>query len=461
MTHGAGSAVADGERDLLGCMDSAALRPRYWVAFGLIVLMLVCELFDFFVVGYLVSAIAPAWHLNFGQTSAMLLSAGLGALLGAVAFGWVADRFGRKPVVVASALLCCVCAGSTAFVADGAWIAFAALRFLVGFGYGGAGASQFALVTEYTPRAQRTLITSSMGIPAGLGLLLASLVVTSLFPVLGWRGTAALGFVPILLVAAIAVAVPESPRWLIAAGRTEKARVAAAAMLKMPPDTTAAKIATPKPGGSVLEVLAQPRRFWLIVVIQVCLGTALSGVLLWGPTILALLLQVSPQRAAGYFVFVSLSAIAGRTAFTVLPHWLGRVRSGQLVGYGGAAMLALAAVFHMAYIAGISVFFVFLLIGQFFYDGGYSNLNTYAAELFPVRLGARAMGVSAASGGVGKIMGPLALGLIAGTGNLVTPKATAAAVEPAFLFLAGCCLVVGLSYSLLGIETDRRALALA
>ena len=458
---GAGIPVADGQHDLLACMDSAALRPRYWTAFGLIVSMLVCELFDFFVVGYLVSAIAPAWHLNFGQTSAMLLSAGLGALLGAIAFGWVADRFGRKPVVVASALLCCLCAGSIAFVPDGAWLIFAALRFLVGCGYGGAGASQFALVAEYTPRNQRTLLTSSMGIPAGLGLLLASIVVTSLFPVLGWRGTAALGFVPILLVAAIALAVPESPRWLIAAGRQEQALRAASLMLKIPPDTTAMRVPAPKPGGSLLEILSQPRRFWLIVLIQLCLGTTLSGVLLWGPTILALLLQVSPQRAAGYFVFVSLSAIAGRTAFTVLPHWLGRVPSGRLVGYGGAAMLALAAVFHTAYIAGISVFFVFLLLGQFFYDGGYSNLNTYAAELFPVRLGARAMGVSAASGGVGKIMGPLALGLIAGTGNLVTPKATAAAVEPAFLFLAGCCLVVGLSYSILGIETDRRALALA
>jgi MFS transporter, putative metabolite:H+ symporter len=157
----------------------------------------------------------------------MLLSAGLGALLGAIAFGWIADRFGRKPVVVASALLCCVCAGSIAFVPDGAWTVFAALRFLVGFGYGGAGASQFALVAEYTPLTRRTLVTSSMGIPAGLGLLLASIVVTTLFPILGWRGTAALGFIPILLVVAIALVVPESPRWLITAGRQDKARRAA------------------------------------------------------------------------------------------------------------------------------------------------------------------------------------------------------------------------------------------
>jgi len=446
------------DRDLISCLDAARVRPRYWGAFGLIVLLLVCELFDFFVVGYLVSAIAPLWRLNFGQTTVMLLGAGIGALLGAIVFGWLADRIGRKPVVVASSLLCCLCAGSTAFVHDGGWITFAVLRFLVGFGYGGAGASQFALITEYTPLARRTLLTSSMGIPAGVGLLLASLVVTILFPLLGWRGTAALGFLPIILVVIILFVVPESPKWLIAAGRIAEARRVAATLLQFPAGATDPIAGSSGTGGSVLEVYSQPRRFWLIVLIQLSLGTALSGVLLWGPTILAQLLQVTPQRAAGLFVFVSLSAIAGRTAFTFLPQWIGRVPAGQIVGYMGAVMLALAAIFHEHYFEGVSVFFVYLLFGQFFYDGGYSNLNTYAAELFPVRLGARAMGVSAASAGIGKIMGPLALGLIAGTHNLVTPKATASAVLPAFLFLAVCCLAVGLSYSLLGVETHRKSL---
>lgn len=461
------SAIGPGEArdlpaapDLLACIDQAALRPRYWAAFGLIVLLLVCELFDFFVVGYLVSAIAPSWGLNFGQTTVMLLSAGLGAMVGALAFGWIADRFGRKRVVVASSLLCCVCAGSIALVPDGAWLLFALLRFLVGFGYGGAGASQFALVVEYTPLARRTLITSSLGIPAGIGLLLASLVVTSLFPVLGWRGTAALAFLPILLVIAIALVAPESPRWLISAGRGEQAKRAASCMLVIPNDVGVNRLPTTRRTASLREIYADARRFWLIVLIQLFLGTALAGVLLWGPTILAQLLRITPQRAAGYFVAVSFSAIAGRTAFTWLPHRIGRRPSGQLAGYGGAVFLFLAALLHSSSFAGASLFFVCLLCGQFFYDGGYSNLNTYAAELYPVRLGALAMGVSAASAGIGKILGPLALGLIAGTHNLVTPRATQQAVEPAFLFLAGCCLIVGLSYSLLGVETSNRPQAL-
>jgi putative MFS transporter len=282
-----------------------------------------------------------------------------------------------------------------------------------------------------------------------------------LFPALGWRGTAALGFVPVILVVIILFVVPESPKWLISAGRVSEARRVATTLLQFSPDAPDPIVGPSSRGGSLLEVYSQPRRFWLIVLIQLGLSTALSGVLLWGPTILAQLLQVTPQRAAGLFVFVSLSAIAGRTAFTFLPQWIGRVPSGQLVGYMGAVMLTLAAVFHDHYIEGISVFFVFLMFGQFFYDGGYSNLNTYAAELFPVRLGARAMGLSAASAGIGKIMGPLALGIIAGTHNLVTPKATQTAVQPAFLFLAACCLLVGLSYSFLGVETHHKSLRLS
>ncbi|MBK6674823.1 MAG: MFS transporter [Proteobacteria bacterium] len=450
------------ERDLTAAIDEAGIRGRFVLVFGLIALLLVCELFDYFVVGYLVSAIAPAWGLTFGKTSIMLLSAGVGAIVGALAGGRLADRYGRKHVLLGAATVVCVGAGAIGFVPDGDWISFTLMRFIVGIGYGACGSSQFALIAEYTPRARRTLLTSSMGIPAGVGLLLASSVVSILYAQLGWRGTALLGFVPLAVVALIAWIAPESPRWLLSRGRSEEAQRAASSMLRLPAYNPVAQ--APAPGAasvSLREVWADGRRFWLIVVIQVALGSVLAGVLLWGPTLVAQVFEVSPQRAATYFVGVSLSALAGRVAFTWLPHRIGRVKSGLLVGFGGATALLLAVWQHDAYWAGVPVLFLCLVAGQFFYDGGVSNLTTYAAKLYPVRAGARAMGVSGGSAGIGKILGPLAMGLIAGADNLVSPAVTQQAVVPVFLFLAACCLVVGLAYAFLGVETAHQPQRLA
>ena len=75
-----------------------------------------------------------------------------------------------------------------------------------------------------------------------------------------------------------------------------------------------------------------------------------------------------------------------------------------------------------------------------------------------MRLGARASGLGQAANGVGKILGPLSLALIAGTGNIVKPETTADAVLLAYLFLAFCMLLVGLSFVFLGVETHGKAM---
>ncbi len=207
-------------------------------------------------------------------------------------------------------------------------------------------------------------------------------------------------------------------------------------------------------------MLSLPRAFWLIVLIQLGLGATLTGVQLWGPTIVAQLMRISPAQAAAYFVGISIAGLVGRIAVAIIAHYGGRLPIGKITAYAGAVMLALAAVMHDAMFAGLPVFFLCLVIGQIFYDGAFSNVITYGAELYPVRLAALGTGLSASAGGLGKIIGPLVLGLLAGSENLVSPKATDAAVLPGYLFLAACCLVVGLAYSFLGIETHKRPTSL-
>jgi len=191
-----------------------------------------------------------------------------------------------------------------------------------------------------------------------------------------------------------------------------------------------------------------------------CASTANYGVFLWGPTIVALLMGVSPVEVAHLFVIIALTGMIGRAIFAVMSPRIGRRRCGEIMGYGIALSLGAAGLFFDRTLFGYPAFVVLLVPAALFFDGGFSNIAPYSAELFPVRLSARGVGLAQAANGVGKIAGPLCLALIAGTSNLITPKATIDAVTPAFLFLAACGLAIGLAFTLLGVETHGRPLAL-
>jgi putative MFS transporter len=173
-------------------------------------------------------------------------------------------------------------------------------------------------------------------------------------------------------------------------------------------------------------------------VIWVGISTATYGVQLWGPTILSQLLKITPHAAAGYFVYVSLSSLLGRVLFSVLPLYIGR-RGAAITGTAISTLIMLAIfAFYREFVGDSSVFALLIVFGAAFYSGMFSNISPYVVEVFPVSLGGRAFGLAQASNGVGKILGPVCLALIAGSNDVVSPKATVDAVAPAFLFLAAC-----------------------
>ena len=118
-------------------------------------------------------------------------------------------------------------------------------------------------------------------------------------------------------------------------------------------------------------------------------------------------------------------------------------------GFGGVVALAAAGYYHEVVVGGLPMMVILLCASTFFIEGGFSNLAPYTVESYGVNLGARASGLGQAANGVGKILGPLSLALIAGTSNILSPKATADAVLPAYLFLAFCMALVGLSFLIL------------
>jgi MFS transporter, putative metabolite:H+ symporter len=448
--------------ELLALFDTAPLNRRYWVSFSLLSALFVLEFFDFLVVGYLLAVLGPQWKLTYGQSALILYSGGVGSILGALVFGGLADAWGRKTLMIIGTFICAISAGLIGLVPSGSWQIFAALRFFVGVGLTAGVTPSLTILVELTPTRSRTLLTSFYIVFASAGGLLASTTSAALMAALGWRGVAMLGIAPAFVGILIGFFVPESVRWLAAKGRFAEARAGVAKQLDLPLSSVPLPTIAPasQPRGSLAELYHHPRMFWETILIWGGSSTAGYGVYLWGPTIVALALGVSVPRAAAYFVFVALGGVIGKIVVTFLAPLTGRRPLGVVWGLGGVVALAAAGYHHNVVFGGLPLMVILLCASTFFIEGGFSNLAPYTVESYGVNLGARASGLGQAANGVGKILGPLSLALIAGTSNIVAPKATSEAVLPAYLFLAFCMLLVALSYWILGVETHGKAMGI-
>jgi MFS transporter, putative metabolite:H+ symporter len=174
--------------------------------------------------------------------------------------------------------------------------------------------------------------------------------------------------------------------------------------------------------------------------------------------LLVLLLKIKPAEASYLMIYAGFVALAGRFAFCYLSDAIGRRPSGVLLSFGAALSLALAGYYHNIFIGGVSVFYLMLFGQRFFGDGGYAVVGPYAAEVWPSRLRASGMGFGFGIGNFGKILGPLGLALIIGSSDVISPKATIAAIEPAMMYLAGWYVLSGVVFILLGFETRGRTL---
>ena len=448
--------------DLLALFDNAPLNRRYWTIFILMSAVFVFDFFDFLVVGYLLAAVAREWHLTYGQSAIILYSGGVGAIVGAVVFGAFADAWGRKQQMVIGTFICAMSSGLIAFIPEGSWLLFAVLRFFVGVGLTAAVTPSLTVVVELTPTRYRTIATSFYVVFASAGGFLAPAVSAAIMGPYGWRRVALLGFVALIIGVLVWLFTPESVRWLAAKGRFAEARAEVARHLGLPLDRVPLPTVPPTapPRGNLLDLWSQPRMFWETILIWGGSSTAGYGVYLWGPTIVALLLGVPVPRAAAYFVFVSAAGVTGKIVVTLIAPLIGRRVLGVVWGFGGTVALALAGYYNSVFVGGVPLMVVLMCASTFCIEGGFSNLAPYTVESYGVSLGARSSGLGQTANGFGKIIGPLSLALIAGTSQLVSPQQTAEAVFPAFLFLAFCMALVGLSFLFLGVETHGKAMVL-
>ena len=177
------------------------------------------DAFDFFVLVFLLSDIAEAFHVGMEEVTLAILLTLAVRPIGALLFGRAAEKYGRKPILMLNIVFFSVFELLSA--AAPSLTIFLLLRVLYGVAMGGIWGVASSLAMESIPDRSRGLMSGIFQAGYPFGYLLAAVVYGTLFELLGWRGMFVIGAAPILLLPFIYYCVQESPVWLAARQRKE------------------------------------------------------------------------------------------------------------------------------------------------------------------------------------------------------------------------------------------------
>lgn len=383
---------------------------------GLCALVALLDSLDLQSIGLAAPAMIADLHIRPSSLGAVLSAALAGLALGAFSFGLLADRVGRKAVLVGATVCFGLFTICTALAPN--LNVLLVYRFCAGLGLGGAMPSFISLTSEYVPRRLRAPVVAVLWAGFPLGGIVGGLLASWIIPALGWQSVFWVGGVlPLLVGAILVVALPESISFLVAtaapADRVQRMLRKAFPAAAVPADATFVLNEERASGVSVLRLFAMGRAIgttvlWISFFIVFMMLVTNSA---WAPTLLKREGIELSQSALAMAVY-NLGAMIG----TVVAGWL-VVRIGPavvlpIVMVGSAVSLGLVGY------AAPSAQLVTTLEGLFglFLGCGSSGLIALAAIYYPTTIRSTGVGWAMGMGRVGSFAGPLAVGSLVATG---------------------------------------------
>lgn len=196
-------------------LNENAFSGFQWLIFGLCFFVVLLDSFNTVAIGYIAPSLIKDWGVSKAMLAPMLSAALFGLAAGALAAGPLADRLGRKHLLVGSVLVIAIGCLCSAFAAD--LTQLTALRFVTGLGLGAAMPNAVTLMSEYCPDQRRAMLTNAMFSGFPLGAAFGGFLAAWMIPIWGWRSVLVLGGVaPLVLVLLLGVYLPESVRYMVA-----------------------------------------------------------------------------------------------------------------------------------------------------------------------------------------------------------------------------------------------------
>jgi AAHS family 4-hydroxybenzoate transporter-like MFS transporter len=380
-------------------------------------LLLVCAAvllldgFDTQGIGYVAPELARDWNLARGELGPVFSAGLLGNMVGALSFGPLADRIGRKRIIVLSTAAFGLGTLATVFAQNIAGLLL--IRFLTGLALGAVLPNAIALVSEFSPSRRRATMVMAMFVGFSVGSVLSGLVAAALLPIFGWRSVFLIGGIaPLLLVPFLAARLPESVRFLALSGgadvRVAELLARVAPSVRFPPATRFTVSEAAMAGLPISHLFTGGRALATLVLWAVFLMSLLDLYLLlnWLPTILNDL-GASVSMAAVVGAMLQVGGIVGTLT---LGRFIDRFSFRAL----SLAFLLAAIAIAIVGFSGQSIAFAIFAISSagFFLVGGHIAAIALAATYYPTMVRSTGVGWAIGVGRIGSIVGPLVGGVM-------------------------------------------------
>lgn len=409
------------------------------------------DAFDALAIASVLPAIVPMWKLTPPQIGFLISAGFLGQLLGALFFGWIAEKYGRMTGMIWSIATFAV----MSFVCAFAWNyeSLLVFRLIQGFGLGGEVPIAAVYISELARTNVRGRFVMLYELIFPVGIVAASVVGLWVVPTLGWQYMFLIGAIPAVLVLFLRRVLPESPRWLVNAGRLKEADAAVtqiesetekATGKPLPPPQLVVRVAEKRASLSDLFGPIYLRRTLVVWLIWFTAYLINYGLSIWMPTVYRTVFKLPLDVSLRYGLITTAVGLVGAAIAALIIDHIGRKTLFAVCFAGAAASLVVLSTITNPTAEQV---LTYIAISYFFVNAINLGVYLYTPELYPTR--ARALGVGAATAWLrlASMIGPTTVGFMIATG-----------LQSVFLAFGALALITAIITALFAVETKKRVL---
>jgi putative MFS transporter len=409
------------------------------------------DAFDALAIASVLPVLVPLWKLSPDQIALMISAGFLGQLIGALLFGWIAERHGRMTAMIWSIALFSVMSLVCALASD--YSSLLAFRTIQGIGLGGEVPVAAVFISELAKARGRGRFVLLYELVFPIGLVAASLAGLWIVPHLGWQYMFVVGALPGLLALVLRRLIPESPRWLATRSRYAEAERAMKQIETAVETATGQPLPAAKPSIPVVQKPASLadlfgplylRRTLVAWVIWFTAYFVNYGLSIWLPTVYRTVFKLPLDQSLRYGLITQAAGLIGTLICALAIDGVGR-RLWFAISFAAAA-IALAAL--AAYPAPTAEqVLTCMTIAYFFVSTINIGVYLYTPELYPTRVRALGVGTATAWLRFASVLGPILVGRLIPAG-----------LPAVFLAFAAAAGIAAVITGLFAVETKGRVL---